>query len=383
MTRYLPLILSSLWRKPTRTILTTLSLVSAFVLFGVLDPIAQLFEGGTGGDASNRLIVSPRHSISDMLPVRYADTVRGIEGVEGVAHQTWFGGTFRDPANNFVRLAVPSESWLDAYPNVTLPEDQRRAFVNTPTGAIVGRTTAERYDLEVGDKIPLIADIWHNHDGSEWTFDLTGIFDGANETTDTTRLLLNFEYFDDYRLFSGLISNLIVTHEPDAEPAQVARSIDETFANSPMETRTVSEREYLLSNARQYGAVGLIARGVLAAVFFTIVLLAANTMAQATRERTTELAVLKTLGFRQGRILALVLSESVVMPLAAAFAGLATASMVLSFTEGLTGFLPTPRIDLQTVVSALVLAVAIGVVAGWPPARRAARLDAASALQVR
>jgi putative ABC transport system permease protein len=248
--------------------------------------------------------------------------VRGIEGIETVAHQTWFGGMFRDPANNFTRWAISARSWLDTHPEIVLPEDQRRAFIDTPTGAIVGRATADKFDLHVGDKLPLTADIWHNRDGSEWTFDLTGIFDGADETVDTTRLLINFDYFDEYRIVApGYVSNLIVRLEPDAEPAQVARTIDETFADSSMGTRTVSEQEYALRMARQYGDVGLVVRGILAAVFFTIVLLAANTMAQATRERTTELAVLRTLGFPASRIFALVLSESIVIPLAAALGG--------------------------------------------------------------
>lgn len=380
MTKFLPLVFASLWRKPTRTVLTTLSLATAFVLFGVLDPIAQLFEGGTGSAAANRLVVSPRHSISDMIPVRYVDTVRGIEGVETVAHQTWFGGMFRDPANNFTRWAISARSWLDAHPEILLPEDQRRAFINTPSGAIVGRATAEKYDLHVGDKLPLTADIWHNRDGSEWTFDLTGIFDGADEAVDTTRLLINFDYFDDYRIVApGYVSNLIVTVEPDTEPARVARAIDEAFANSSLETRTVSEQEFELRTARQYGNVSLMVRGVLAAVFFTIVLLAANTMAQATRERTTELAVLKTVGFPASRILALVLSESIAIPLAAALAGLAIAGVVLSYMRSVAAL----HVDSQTVLTSLVLAIAIGLVAGWPPARRAAQLDVATALQVR
>ena len=384
MMKFVPLVFASLWRAPTRTILTVFSLMAAFVLFGLLDPIAQVFEGGASGAAANRLVVSPRHSTSDMLPVRYAETVLGIEGVEIVAHQTWFGGIFRDPANNFMRFAVSARSWLDTYPEIVLPEDQRRAFIDTPTGAIVGRTTAERYDLHVGDKIPLVADIWHNSDGSHWTFDLTGIYDGADESVDTTRMLLNFDYFDDYRIVGpGFVSNLIVTLTPDAEPAQFARLIDETFANSSMETRTVSGQEFLLQMARQYGDVSLIVRGILAAVFFTIVLLAANTMSQATRERTTEIAVLNTVGFRAGRILALVLSESILIPLVAALGGLAIARVVLAFTRNLLATFVPLSIDLQTGVTSLALAVGIGLVAGWPPARRAARLDVATALQAR
>ena len=383
MTKFLPLVFASLWRKPTRTLLTTLSLVTAFLLFGVLDPIAQLFESGTGA-ATNRLVVSPRQSISDMLPVRYVDTVRRIEGVEIVAHQTWFGGMFRDPANNFARWAISARSWLDTHPEIVLPADQRRAFIDTPAGAIVGRATADRYGLHVGDKLPLTADIWHNRDGSDWTFDVTGIFDGADETIDTTRLLINFDYFDDYRIVGpGYVSNLIVTLETGAEPVRVAGMIDDTFANSSMETRTVSEQEYALRMARQYGNVSLIVRGVLAAVFFTMVLLAANTMAQATRERTTELAVLKTLGFPARRILALVLSESIVIPLAAALVGLGIAKAVLSFANGMAAFPATLRVDLQTVITSLVLAASVGIIAGWSPARRAARLEVAAALQVR
>ncbi|HMB74646.1 MAG TPA: FtsX-like permease family protein [Gammaproteobacteria bacterium] len=384
MTKFLPLVWASLWRKPTRTILTTFSLVAAFLLFGVLDPIAQVFEGSTGNAVANRLVVSPRHSTSDMLPVRYSATVLSIEGVENVTHQTWFGGMFRDPANNFMRFAVSARSWLDTYPEILLPEDQRRAFIDTPTGAIVGRATADKYGLHVGDKLPLIADIWHNRDGSHWTFDLTGIFDGADESVDTTRMLINYDYFDEYRVVGpGYVSNLIVTLEPDAEPAQFARTIDETFANSSMETRTVSGQEFLLRMVRQYGDVGLIVRGILAAVFFTIVLLAANTMAQATRERTIEIAVMKTVGFPARRILALVLSESIVIPLAAALGGLAMARIVITYAQGMLTSFVALRIDVQTIVTSLALAVAIGIVAGWPPARRAARLDVATALQER
>lgn len=376
------LIARNLRRRPGRAALTFGSLVVAFVMFGLLQPVVGVFAGGTRLASGNRLIVSPKHSISDMLPLRYVNRVKHIPGVAVVSHQTWFGGSYKDHTGTFTRWAVPPKSFLEVHPEFVLPEAARKAFVDTRTSAIVGRATARRYHMKVGDKIHLKADIWFNKHGANWTFDLVGIYQGANADVDTSRMFLNFNYFDDYRIVAPhYVSNLVVSVKHPRDSAKVAHAIDAAFANSDMETRTVTEQQYMLEFARQLGNLGLIARGILGAVFFTILLLTANTMSQSIRERGAELAILKVLGFSGARILALVLLEAAALPLTAAASGLALAALALRSSGTLVPQLPNLHMTGASVVLALLLALAVAAAAGLPPALRAAREDIMRALR--
>src|SRR5262249_53068324 len=199
---------------------------------------------GHRGDLTGveRLIVQPRHSITDFLRVSQEAAIRALPGVRTTTHLTWFGGTFRDGAASFPRWAVPPESYLDVLPEIVLPDEQRAAFFASRTGVIVGRTTAQKFGLNIGDRVALVPDIWQNKDGGAWEFDIVGIFDGADRTVDLTALYINDAFFDEYRTWgNGLISYIVVGLNPGARPGDVGASIDARFANSSDETATSSE----------------------------------------------------------------------------------------------------------------------------------------------
>ncbi len=383
--KYLGLIIASLWRKPLRTSLTAASLLIAFLLFGLLEPVAQMFEGGMEVSGESRLYVSPRHSISDMLPVRYHQQVQQIGGVDVAAHQTWFGGVYIDAteSSSFTRWAVSAREFMQINSQLVLPQSQLDAFISTRTGAIVGRSIAQRYNMKIGDKIPVMADIWHNQDGSQWEFDLVGIYDGVEgETVNTARLFINYAFFDEYRIVGkGLVSNIVFTVNDLDQSAGITADIDAMFANSDMETYTATEQEYVLNQIAQLGNIGLIVRAIMGAVFFTMLLLTANTMSQAVRERIPELAVLKTLGFQNISVLLIVLSESLLLTLIAAAVGLGLAAYLLQFGEYVIPQVTTWNLSPNSILIGLLIALALALLVGLPPAIRAMRLNIADALQ--
>ena len=315
--KYLHLIVAGLMRKKTRTLLTLLSVVAAFALFGLLDAVRVAFNAPNSVAGIDRLIVASRFSIIQPLP--YADymRIRAVPGVKEVAYANWFGGIYQDPKNFFPNIAVSARQFLDIHTEFVLPEAQKQAFLDTRTGAIVGEALAERFGWHVGDKIPLQATIFPNKDGSNtWVFDLVGIYhaDRPELRGIEQQMLFRYDYFDEGRQFGhGTVGWYIVKVDDPAHADRVAHAIDHMFANSADETKTQSEREFQLAFAKQIGDIGLIVSAIMAAVFFTLVLLTGNTLAQGIRDRIPELAVLKTIGFTNSTVLLMVLGESVFM----------------------------------------------------------------------
>ncbi len=379
---------AGLWRRPLRTALTAASLATAFLLLGLLVPILLLFAGGAArADVGTRLVVQPRHSIADFLPVRHAAAVAQLVGAGAtVTHLTWFGGTFREPANSFPRWAVPPATFLTAMPELVLPAAEREAFMTSRTGVIVGRRTAERFGLKVGDPILLVPDIWPQRGGGPWQFELVGIYDSTDARVDTTAMYLDYGYFDSARAWGrGLASVLVVRPGEETQGTEgtgtLARRIDAAFANSADETTTASERAYALSFANQLGDVGVMLGIVLSSVLFTITVVAAHAMAQAVRERRVELATLRAIGFPVGALAALVCAEAFALTLLGALPGLAVAWGLLQLAN--TAFPGVGLTLLDAITLALIVAcvLAITLLAGLPPALRARRDDIAGALR--
>lgn len=381
--RFLPLIWSNLMRKKLRTCLTLLSITVAFVLFGYLAAIRVGFNAGVEVAGMDRLITRHRVSITELLPVSYRERILAVPGVEAVVFQTWFGGVYQDPKNFFPQMPVDPEPFLRMFPEYVLPEDQRLAWLRTRTGAIVGRTTARRFGWQVGDRIPILSQIWTTKAGSAlWEFDLVGIYDGAGPGVDTTTLFFRHDYFDENRAFGeGLVGWYTVrVSDPEQAPA-VARAVDREFANSAAETKTETEKAFVAGFAQQIGDIGAILKAVLSAVFFTILLVAGNTMAQAVRERTEEIGALKALGFTHQQVLGLVLAESCCLALAGGGAGLALAAALIAAGDPTGGALPVFYFPARDAVLGVVLAAALGVVSGAFPAWQAGRLRIAEALR--
>jgi len=357
-------------------LLTTLSLASAFLLIGLLAPILLLFESRGDTTGIERLIVQPRHSITDFLPINHAVAIQGLPGVRAVSHQTWFGGTFRDGTHSFARWAVPTDSYFALHPEIVLSSEARLAFSTTRTAAVVGRTTAERFGLKVGDRIAIVPDIWSNKEGDAWEFDLVGVFGASDNRVDLTALYLNHAYFDEYRAWgTGLVSYINVGLEPGRSAGNVSTGIDAHFANSADETNTSSERDFALGFAQQLGHIGLMISVILGAVLFTIALVTANTVAHGMRERMAEFAVLRAIGFRCQTTQLLVTGEALALVLLGATPGLVISVILLELGRKFVPQLAGISTGLDTLAASAVLVLVITLLTVLQPALRLGRLQ--------
>ena len=269
------------------------------------------------------------------------------------------------------------------YPEFLIPDEQKEAWLRTRTGAVVGRSTAERFGFEIGDKVPIQATIWPR-EGNQltWEFDIVGIYDGAEQGTDTTQFLFHYDYFDEARQFlRGQVGWYVVRIEAPEDSARIANAIDATFANSPAETKAETEGAFLTGFAEQIGNIGAVITAIISAVFFTILLVAGNTMAQSVRERTGELAVLKAVGFTDGQVLGLVLAESISIAMLGGLTGLGLAALFISAGDPTGGWLPLFYFPRADVVVGVALVLGLGLVTGALPALQAGRLRIADALR--
>jgi len=383
--KYWHLIWSDLRRKKTRTVLTLLSIVVAFVLFGFLSAIKQALTGGVSLEGANRLIVRHRVSIIQLLPQSYQQRMERIAGVATATHQTWFGGIYQDPKNFFMQNPVVPEGFMDMHPEFLLPADQRQAWLQMRTGAVVGRKTAERFHWKIGDKVPIKSTIWAQKSGSFlWTFDIVGIFDGRDKNTDTTPLFFRYDYFDEARRLGwgkGMVGWFTIRVKDPAKAAEVAKLVDAEFENSSAETKTEPEGAFVQAWANQIGDIALITASILGAVFFTILLVTGNTISQSVRDRTGELGVLKAIGFSNVQVLGLVLAESCLLAVLGGIVGLAVAWLLTSRGDPTGGLLPLYFFPFHDVLIGVALSVALGVVTGFFPALQAMRLRVAEALR--
>lgn len=381
--RFLPLVWSNLMRKKLRTLLTLLSITVAFVLFGYLAAIRIGFNAGVEVAGIDRLITRHRVSITELLPFSYRDRIASVPGVEAVVYQTWFGGVYQDPKNFFAQMPVEPEPFLRMFPEYLLPEEQKLAWLRTRTGAIVGRSTARRFGWQVGDRIPILSQIWVNKAGNQlWEFDLVGIYDGNGTGVDTTTLFFRHDYFDENRAFGeGTVGWYTIRVSDPEQAAEVAKRVDREFVNSSAETKTETEKAFMTGFAKQIGDIGAILQAILTAVFFTILLVAGNTMAQSVRERTEEIGALKAMGFTHQQVLVLVLAESCLLAAVGGGVGLTLAAMMIAAGDPTRGALPVFYFPARDAVLGVVLALGLGIVSGAFPAWQAMRLRIAEALR--
>jgi putative ABC transport system permease protein len=383
--KFFHLIWCNLKRKKLRTSLTLLSILVAFVLFGFLSSIRQALVGGVEMAGVDRLIVRHKVSIIQLLPESYKARMDRIPGVDFATHQTWFGGIYQDPKNFFMQNPVVPEDFLKMHPEIVLSPDQVQAWLKTRTGAIVGRNTADRFHWKLGDRVPIRSTIWRTADNNRtWTFDIVGIYDGAKKGTDTTPLFFRYDYFDEERRGGsgkGLVGWYTIRVKDPAQAAEVAKRVDQEFENSDAETKTEPEGAFVQAWASQIGNIVLIVAAILGAVFFTILLVTGNTMAQAVRERTGELGVLKAIGFSNGQIVGLVLAESCLLSVLGGILGLGLAWLVIARGDPTKGLLPMFFFPTRDLFIGLGLSIALGLVTGIMPALQAMRLRVADALR--
>jgi putative ABC transport system permease protein len=383
--KYLHLVWAALFRRKTRTIFTLISVLAAFLLFGLLDSVHSAFSGAADSVAGvDRLVTISKVSFTVSLPKSLLPRIQAIPNVKDVAYANWFGGIYQDPKNFFPNEAV-SDNFFDVFSEFVLPPEQREAFRKTRTGAVVGAELAKKFGWKIGDKIPLQATIFPQKGGSNvWTFDLVGIYHIADpkQRSQEGALFFNWDYFDEARQFGNGNIGWYIERLTDRNAAdQVASAIDALSANSDHETKTQTEQAFNVAFIGQFADIGLIVGAIMAAVFFTLILLTGNTMAQAVRERIPELAVLKTIGFSNKSVLGLVLSESILLILIGGVLGLAIAAVVVGALKASLGSgIPMAPVDAVTWAKGIALMIGIGVVIGVLPALRGMRLRIVDAL---
>ncbi len=380
--KFLPLIWKSLWRRKVRTTFTLLSIFIAFLLFGILMTIRAAFSLGIDLAGLDRLILIHKISLIMPLPESYANRLQTVPGVDMVTHNSWFGGVYQDPKNFFAQIAVEPEKFMSIYKEYKLPPAQMKAWLEDRQGIIVGKDLAERFGWKLGDRVPIQATIWQpKTGGTTWEFNVVGIYDG-DPGVDKTQFFFRYDYLDENRAQGeGLVGWYIVKVKDPQQSLALAKTFDEMFANSQAETKTTTEKGFIEGFAKQIGDIGAIMIAILAAVLFTILLVVGNTMAQAVRERTSELAVLKTLGFSDVTVLSLVLAESLFVAIVGGGLGLFLAWLFVQGGDPTNGMLPAFTLPTRDIVLGIALMVLVGIAAGILPAAGAMRLKITDALR--
>ena len=382
--RYFPLVWAMLWRSRTRTVLTLLSLVTAFLLLGLIQAANALFAGDQINLSAPILITQARVSFTSPLPMRLLPQIEAVPGVESVSHSQFFGGIYKEPRNFFPQFAVNPDRWIRTFPECTLPAEQQQAWKSSRTGVIAGTALVERFGWKLGEPIPLLSQIWPQKNGERaWQFELVGIFGDTvkDSCARTGNMYLNYAYFDEARLFGQGLAGIFVVRIKDPDQAgPVGQRIDAMFENSADETKTQTEKDFSLNFLRQVGNLKLILYSILGAVFFAILMLTGNTMSQAVQDRIPELAVLKTLGFRDGQVLALVLGESLLLCVLGGLAGMVLAIGAMQLMAAMPLGFPPIRADAGVWLFAVGSMVGLGLVVGALPALRAQRLSIVDAL---
>jgi putative ABC transport system permease protein len=332
---------------------------------------------------ADRLVVRHKVSIIQLLPETYEGRIEQIPGVDNAVHMTWFGGVYQKPSNFFAQMAVNPAELMDMWTEFVISEEHRQAWLDTRSGAVAGRQLVEKFGWKIGDRIPIRNTAWQNKDGGEaWEFDLVGIYEAGEKGVDETQFFFRYDFFEESRAFgSGQVGWYTVRVDDPDRAAGTAAAIDAEFANSPSETKTEPEGAFVQGFANQVGNIGLIMTAIVAAVFFTILLVAGNTMAYAVRERTNELAVLKALGFTDRGVLGLVLGESFLLTGIGGILGLVAAWFLVAMGDPTGGSLPVFFMPARDLVIGVLLIVAMALVAGILPALHAGRLQIADALR--
>lgn len=385
--KYLHLVWAALFRRKLRTVLTLVSIITAFLLFGLLDAVRISFnQAGQSANGASRLQTGARLSFIQTLPKALEARISQVDGVQKVTYANWFGGAYQDPRNAVFSFAV-APNYVDMYPEMRVTDEARKAFASTRTGALVGERLAKRFNWKVGDRIPLQSTIFPDRNGNKnWEFEVVGLIQPTDKKTGgwyDSIFLLNWKYFDDTTPLNQGTVGWYVTKVTDVNRAdQVAKSIDALSANSDHETRTQTEQAAMSSWVKQLADIGLIVSSIMGAVFFTLLLLAGNTMMQAVRERTNEIAVLKTIGFSSRSVMAMVLAESMLLLLIGGVIGLGLASVVgPAVSAGSGGALRLPAAGLGSWATGVGLALLFGAVVGALPAWNAMRLKIVDALR--
>ncbi len=381
--KFLFLVFSNLKRRKLRTVLTILSIFIAFLLFGFLCSMKAAFLGGVEVAGADRLVVRHKISLIQPLPESYEARIAGVEGVDSVTSQCWFGGIYKDPKNQLVTIVVQPEKYLAMYPELNLPDEHKKEWLATRNGVVVGKDLLKRYDWKIGDTIPLTSPIWGEPANQPaWEFKIVGVYDSDKKNVDKSQFLFRYDYFDEGKQKAKSMVGWFMVRVTDPDrAAEIAKAIDLEFANSPAETKAEAEGAFAAGFANQIGDIATIVLGVTAAVFFTILLVAGNTMSQSVRERFEEIGVLKAMGFTNRLTLTLVILESCVVAVIGGFSGMGLAWFIATHANPAPQMLPSLAMPDRDLILGGILTLSLGILAGLVPAIQAMRLEIAVALR--
>ncbi len=379
--KYLALVLKSARRSKRRTALTIVSVALAVFLFASLRAVLDGFNAGAAASSSTRIITIRSTSLIFSMPTSHADAIRSVSGVRDLTWANWFGGIYRDQAHSFANFAIEPESYLRMYPEILLTPDERAAFLADRTGCIVGDGLARTNAWKVGDRVTLKVGI-PTYGTQDYDFTIRGIYHSGGGAVDNQSMMFHWKYADERSVLKGQIGWFIARiASPEQEP-QIASAIDTKFANSPFETKTDTEKAFQASFVSMFGNLNLLLGSIAAAVVIATLFVAGNTMAMSVRERTTEIAVMRTLGFPGGTIFALIAVEALLMSIVGGAIGVALARGVINpkvLPSG--GFIPELSVNTLNVAIGVALSAFIGLVSGIIPATLASRLKIVDALR--
>ncbi len=376
--KYRHLILANLFRKKIRTSLTAGSFAAALFLFAILAVVRGAFHQGVEVAGADRLVVVNKVSIIQPLPLSYRDRLLRIPGVMQATFANWFGGVYQDERNFFPQFAVDRENYRQMFPEFVIPDDQWQEFLADREGCIVGESLAERFKWKLGDRVPIRGTIFPG----TWEFNIRGIYRGKRPQDDTTQFWFRWDYLEERKPFQkGLVGWYTVRIADPDDAVRVVKAIDAEFANSPWETKTDTEKAFAASWVKQMGNIEFLILSIGSVVFFTLLLVSGNTMAIAVRERVRELAVLKAVGFSDRFVLVLVMAETMVVAAVGGGIGLALAKVFTLRGDPTHGLLPFFYLPPEVILLGLVVAIAVGAMAGILPALTAMRLRVVDALR--
>lgn len=380
------LVRKNLTRNGLRFALNLFAIFIAFFLFGALGSIKNAFDAGVELSAVDRLVVINKISFTQTMPVSYVNKIRTVEGVKKVTWANWFGGYYQDPKKMAMTFVVDGESYLDVYEDlISVDAATRQQWLSQRDSVIVGENLARTHGWQAGDRIPLSSNIFsHKEGGHTWNVLIAGVFGGGSVNTDTSYILMHHDYFFETQTFPGeWIGWLTLTTGDASLNESVSRAIDEQFANSSAETKTSTEAAFNKAFIEQIGDIGLMITSVVLAAFFTILMIVGNSMMLSIRERTREIAVMKTLGFSAPRVGGMVLAEALLLAGVGGGLGLCFAYFTvggMSKVPQIATMFPNLRVDGDTVLNALVLMLMLGLLTGILPALRAFQLNTIDAL---
>ncbi len=374
--KFISLLLTNVFRNRRRTLLTVSSIcVSLFLIATLLTVLSEFENPPQTPESALRLLCRHRVSLANVLPSSYRERIARVEGVEAVIGAMWFGGVYKDPKNFFAQFAVNPDQLFAVYADIQLPEEQKQAFIQDRTGAVAGETLADRFGWIVGDRIHL--------QGALFDFDpeltLRGIYSGGSD--EATTFYFHWEYFNEglKQLFGPEVDftgfYVMRARSADLVPS-IAEKIDEEFRNSSSPTKTESERAFVLGFLNMMGNIRFLITSISSVVIFTIILVAANTMAMSIRERVREIGILKALGFRRMQVLALLMGESILLATGGAALGVFAARFLYSgvnMGQVTSGMLQRFYVTPATIALCLSIGLFVGIVSAGIPAWQAAR----------